>query len=248
MSVDHSDSRVTPQSLNRWQLAAYEQSLGLWEMRDQPKEDGRVGLGKCPAIWKKGLFAGRRCPSRSGRGIWPYEGLGGPCMAHGGAKKEGRALGGWLMAHKFAEELDVSPWEALLLVIRITAGRLRYIEGVLGSAADDRELEGRVDETEVTGVVVGGANDGAVTTGRNLTWWVEKSEQERDRLARVSKAAIDAGVAQLLIEKELRSGEELAGTFVKVLKSMEEAGMSDEALELARGVLRSELQLAIESA
>lgn len=152
------------------------------------------------------------------------------------------------MAHRFAEELDVSPWEALLLVIRITAGRLRYIESVLASATDDRELEGRVDETEVTGVVVGGANDGAVTTGRNLTWWVERSAEERDRLAKVSKAAIDAGVAQLLIEKELRSGEELAGTFVKLLKSMEEAGMSDEALELARGVLRRELQLAIESA
>ena len=234
---DHSDSRVT--TLNRWQRQAYDVAGQQWYLRSE------LGVG-CTAIYQKGRHAGRGCMSKPGKGT-DHVGWG-PCVAHGGAKKEGRAIAGWLMAHKFAEELDVSPWEALLLVIRITAGRLRYIESVLASATDDRELEGRVDETEVTGVVVGGANDGAVTTGRNLTWWVERSAEERDRLAKVSKAAIDAGVAQLLIEKELRSGEELAGTFVKLLKSMEEAGMSDEALELARGVLRRELQLAIESA
>jgi hypothetical protein len=146
------------------------------------------------------------------------------------------------MAHKFAEELDVSPWEALLLVIRITAGRLRYIESVLASAVDDKELEGRVDEDEPTGV----SEDGQLTTGRNLTWWVEKSEEERDRLAKVSKAAIDAGVAQLLIEKELRQGEALAATFVKVVEEMEAAGMSEEVLEVARTVMRGQLQLALE--
>jgi len=147
------------------------------------------------------------------------------------------------MAHKFAEELDVSPWEALLLVIRITAGRLRYIEGVLASAASDDELTGG---GEIVGEVVGGPNDGLPLGGRNLGWWVTKSEEERDRLAKVSKAAIDAGVAQLLIERELRGGEELAQTFVKALEDMEHAGMSDEALEIARGVMRGQLQLALE--
>ena len=207
----------------------------LWRDKDE--------LGKCPAHWVKGMYAGKRCPSRSGRGIWPYEGLGGPCMAHGGAKKAGRSTGAWLMAHKFAEELDVSPWEALLMVIRITAGRVRYCESVLASAVDDRELEGRVSSEEPTGV----SENGDLTTGRDLRWWVDTSERERDRLARVSKAAIDAGVAQLLIEKELRAGEELAGTFVKVLNELEAAGMSDEALTLARTVMRKELQLALES-
>lgn len=133
------------------------------------------------------------------------------------------------------------------MVIRITAGRVRYCEAVIGSAVDDREIEGRMDEGEPTGMVVGGADDGKVTTGRNLSWWVDTSERERDRLARVSKAAIDAGVAQLLIEKELRAGEELAGTFVKVLSGLEEAGMGEEMLDIARTVMRRELQLALES-
>jgi hypothetical protein len=226
-----SDSRV---SLNVWQQAAYDEAHVWWGEHHAPNE-------KCGVMIQRGVLAGKPCRRVAGQGT-QYVGYGGRCVAHGGAKKQGRALGAWLMAHKFAEELDVSPWEALLLVIRITAGRLRYIESVLASAVDDNELEGRVDEDEPTGV----SEDGQLTTGRNLTWWVEKSEEERDRLAKVSKAAIDAGVAQLLIEKELRQGEALAATFVKVVEEMEAAGMSEEVLEVARTVMRGQLQLALE--
>jgi hypothetical protein len=147
------------------------------------------------------------------------------------------------MAHMYAQEYDVSPWEALLLVIRITAGKLRYIETVLATAESDDELEGRPTGQEV----VGGPMDGAVEPGRNLSWWVEQSQLERQTLAKVSKAAIDAGVAQLLIERELRGGEALAQTFVKALEEMEKAGMPEESLETARTVLRGQLQLALES-
>ena len=238
-TVDLPDSRVTTlvDKLNRWQQHAYFMAEDQWGLCKR----GEESLG-CTAVYKVGKHAGRKCLSKPGKGT-DHVGWG-PCVAHGGAKKEGRAWAGWLMAHKFAEELDVSPWEALLMVIRITAGRVRYCEAVLGSAVDDRELEGRASvEGEPTGV----SADGDLTTGRNLSWWVDTSERERDRLAKVSKAAIDAGVAQLLIEKELRAGEELAGTFVKVLTAMEEAGVQGEMLEIARAVMRKELQLALES-
>lgn len=226
------DSRVTV--LSQQQEFGRITATELWTKQDDLKH--------CPAVWQRGRLAGKRCPSRSGRGS-VYEGLGGPCMAHGGMKKAGRATGAWLMAHMYAQEYDVSPWEALLLVIRITAGKLRYIETVLASATSDDELEGRVHEGEPTGVTEGGD----LTTGRNLSWWVDQSQLERGVLAKVSKAAIDAGVAQLLIERELRGGEERAGEYIKVLEEMEAAGMDDASLEIARGVLRSQLQLALES-
>ena len=232
--VDLSDSRVS--QLDRWRQEAWVDASDHWasgEVADRK--------GKCATVIRKGPWTGRTCNHTAGQGTdhWGW----GRCMAHGGAKKYGRAYAGVLMAHKFAEELDVSPWEALLMVIRITAGRVRYCEAVLASAVDDRELEGRISSEEPTGV----GENGDLTTGRNLSWWVDTSERERDRLARVSKAAIDAGVAQLLIEKELRAGEELAGTFVKVLSAMEDAGMQADALEVARTVMRKELQLALES-
>lgn len=236
MTVDLSDSRVS--LLSRWQQAAYDEVADHWA------KDGGANK-KCGVIVQRGTWAGKPCAQRAGQGT-DYKGIGGHCVAHGGAKKQGRAIGAWYMAHQFAQELDVSPWEALLLVIRITAGRLRYIESVLSMASSDAEIDGSLAPVE-NGMPTGVAENGEVTTGRNLTWWVEKSESERDRLAKVSKAAIDAGVAQLLIEKELRAGEELAGTFVKVLTAMENAGMTEEMMEIARTVMRQELQLALGS-
>jgi hypothetical protein len=228
------DSRVTMELKPR-QLAGKIAADWQWEQRDE------WGLG-CTAVYKVGRHAGRRCMSKPGKGT-DHVGLG-PCVAHGGAKQEGRARAAWLMAHAYAAEYDVSPWEALLLVIRITAGKLRYIESVLATAENDDELTGAASGTPL-GVEVGGANDGGVIVGRNLSWWVEQSQLERQTLAKVSKAAIDAGVAQLLIEKELRGGEELAGRFVRALEDMERAGMSDEMLDIARKSLRAELEKSL---
>jgi hypothetical protein len=201
-------------------------------------------LERCPTIIKRGhpRYVGNQCTRKAGQGT-SHVGYG-QCVAHGGAKVFGRALGGWLMAHMYAQEYDVSPWEALLLVIRITAGKLRYIESVLATAESDDELTGAAGGTPL-GVEVGGANDGGVIVGRNLSWWVEQSQLERGVLAKVSKAAIDAGVAQLLIEKELRGGEELAGTFVKALEDMERAGMPEEMLDIARKSLRVQLEASL---
>lgn len=141
------------------------------------------------------------------------------------------------MAHAFAEEYDLSPWESLLYVIRITAGRVRYCEQVLRGARDE-EIEGR---REPLGEVVGGPNDGASIEGRDLRWWVETSERERVLLAKVSKAAIDAGVAQLLVEQELSAGRLLADSHIRVFRALEEAGLSGEMLEVAREVMQREL-------
>lgn len=233
----HEDTRIT--TLNKWQLAAYESASRLYA------EEGIAA--KCSATYARGHktrrrpIAGERCWSPAGKGT-DHVGYG-RCVAHGGAKKEGRAEAGWMMAHRFAEELDVSPWEALLMVIRITAGRLRYIEAVLATAENDAQLEGRESQQEE---VVGGALDGAVNE-RNLSWWVDKSEVERAALAKYSKAAIDAGVAQLLIEKELRAGRDLAQRYVGVMEQLKDAGLDEASLAIARNVLRQDLQLAIES-
>ena len=204
----------------------------LWKERDN---DG-IGVVHCGQIIKSGFYAGKQCKNPAGQGTW-YEGYG-RCVAHGGAKRAGRILGAWLMAHAFAQEYDLTPWEALLYVVRITAGRVRYCEFVLSQAASDREIEGRVSEGEPTGV----SESGELVEGRNLRWWVETSERERMMLARVSKAAIDAGVAQLMIEKEIQSGEQMAMVLGRTLDALDDAGIPNEVLSTIRSIMGQELR------
>lgn len=236
--VDLEVTRI-PHEIEDYQRRGLESATKLYGERGErdPKH--------CPVIITRGKgyyarYVGQQCRKSAGQGSW-HEGFG-RCVAHGGAKREGRAEGAWLMAFAYAEEYDLSPWESLLYVIRITAGRVRYCEQVLAMAKDDRELEGTMPEGEVTGVIVGGAEDGKVTTGRNLGWWVDTSERERVLLAKVSKAAIDAGVAQLLVEQTLREGNQLADSHLAVWHAMKDRGASKEVLDMLLEEMK--LQLA----
>lgn len=145
------------------------------------------------------------------------------------------------MAFAYAEEYDLSPWESLLYVIRITAGRVRYCEQVLATANSDKELEGRVKEGDPLGVSVGEDGNATLSEGRNLSWWVDTSERERVLLAKVSKAAIDAGVAQLLVEQTLREGNALADHDLAVWNALRESGMTKENLDLVLGAMKANL-------
>jgi hypothetical protein len=142
------------------------------------------------------------------------------------------------MAIQFAQEYDLTPWEALLYVVRITAGRVRYCEYVLAQATSDDEIEGKVFEGEPTGV----SEHGELMQGRNLKWWVETSERERMMLARVSKAAIDAGVAQLMVEREMRAGEQIAMTLTRTLDALDSEGIPQDIIAKIRGIMSQELR------
>lgn len=235
--IDLDDTHLTTLGLSVYQRMGLEDAQALWE---------HEGVhAKCPGVYKKYIKGrsrpapGERCWSPAGKGTW-HVGYG-HCIAHGGAKREGRAEGAWLMAFAYAEEYDLSPWESLLYVIRITAGRVRYCEQVLATANSDKELEGRVKEGDPLGVSVGEDGNATLSEGRNLSWWVDTSERERILLAKVSKAAIDAGVAQLLVEQTLREGNALADHDLAVWNALRESGMTKENLDLVLGAMKANL-------
>lgn len=230
--IDLNDTRIPRLNLKSWQKRGLELAVGLASGIDERIES------RCPAIIKRGheRYVGKQCRKPAGQGTW-HVGFG-HCIAHGGAKREGRAEGSWLMAFAYADEMDVSPWEALLYVIRITAGRVRYCEQVLATAKDDRELEGRVSVDEPLGV----SETGELTEGRNLSWWVDTSERERVLLAKVSKAAIDAGVAQLLVEQTLREGNDIADGMLGVWHTARESGeFTKQQMDLLLEFMKLEL-------
>lgn len=151
------------------------------------------------------------------------------------------------MAHAFAKELNVTPWEALLTAVRIAAGKVAFCESKLAEAQSDLELEGRVerlgegaeamlihpDTREPLGV-------GAFT---DLSFWVEKSEYWHDKLARVAKMAIDAGVAEKLVQAQMIQVQLVTRPIEAALAVLE---LSHEQELEVRAAMRRELA-AIES-
>lgn len=222
------------------------------ESGDTPPKTPPRRPGTCGVIGTRGSWVGMRCPNPAGlytpnAGDAEEPGVG-PCWAHGGAKLRGRAEAGWVMAHRFAAELRCSPWEGLLRAVRIAAGKVAYIEWVLSQATDDLELEGRFGRGE-DGILLHPDTGEMLGAGqlRNLSWWVTKGELWVDRLARYSKAAIDAGVAERLVEIERAHAEQVAQVLNGVIAALEEQGTDDATLTSVRSAMRAQL-LALDTA
>jgi hypothetical protein len=100
------------------------------------------------------------------------------------------------MALEVARELDVSPWEALLLAVRRAAGRVAWVDEQLTRST--RENDGDMNAKEITK-------------------WLSESRKERTLLARTAKAAIDAGVAERLVRQVELEGRVVAEVLGRVL-------------------------------
>lgn len=261
--------------MESWQREAYLSVASRWESED-PEERAQVAvhvvrddegfpearygwhgvpLGssespgpRCGVLGKRGRYwKDRPCPRFAGQGT-VHAGAG-RCVAHGGAKRRGRAEGAWAMAHAFARELDCSPWEALLRAVRIAAGKVAYCEWVLSQATNDLELEGRFGRSEEGGLLLHPDTGDPLGGGqlRDLSWWVQKSELWTDRLARYGKMAIDAGVAERLVQQVEVEGQAVGRVLSSALGELE-GEVSEELLARVRGVMRRELlQLEAES-
>lgn len=145
------------------------------------------------------------------------------------------------MAHAFGQELDLTPWEALLQAVRIAAGKVAYCEWVLRSAQSDLELEGRVfrNESDIlvhpdTGEPLG------VGAFRDLSFWVKQSELWHDRMAKTAKMAIDAGVAKWQIERAESEAQAIAQVLNGVLEGLE-GELTEAQLGRIRSLMRSQL-------
>lgn len=233
--LDH--NRDPMDGLNKWQREGFELAGIAWK---EVIETGVVP-STCGVVISRGVLRGTSCFRAAGQGTW-HVGYG-HCVAHGGAKRLGRAEGAWLMAHQFAQEYKCSPWEGLLKAVRIAAGKVMYTEWVLSQATDDLELEGRFGQDD-SGILVHPDTGAPLGAGqlRNLSWWVIKNELWVDRLAKYSKAAIDAGVAERLVEIERTHAEHVAQVLNGVLSAIEgETNVDDGTLSRIRLIMRKQL-------
>lgn len=99
-----------------------------------------------------------------------------------------------------ARELDVSPWDALLLSTRLAAGRVAWVDQQLVEAT--RAADG---------------DQGGPAVAR----WLKESRLERTLLARTAKAAVDAGVAERLVRQVELEGRLVAEVLGRTLDALE---------------------------
>lgn len=261
---------MTP-DMKPWQQAAADRVAAVGSATSQEDFEKVVALGGwpatemdegCPVLFRptgftrdpqgprcgvkvgRGKYKGQRCHQPAGQGT-AHLGAG-RCVAHGGAKQDGRAEASWMVSHAFARELDVSPWEGLLRAVRIAAGKVAYCEWVLSTASDDLELEGRFGRND-EGILLHPDTGEPMGAGqlRNLSWWVTKSELWTERMARYSKMAIDGGVAERLVQTIELEAQGMARVLGAALGELEGV-LDDNQMAQVRSRMRSEL-LAIEA-
>lgn len=155
----------------------------------RPKSDGR------PCGWPAGSFTN-------------HEGYG-PCAAHGGTRK--RVARAWDWAMMMADEMNVDPWDALLLSVRLAWKRVLEVEENLLRAKR--------------------ASDGKDEAGPVLRW-MNLSRKERALAARMAKAAIDAGVAERMVRQVELEGQLLSYALAAALDAasdrLRELGVDEE--------------------
>jgi hypothetical protein len=124
------------------------------------------------------------------------------------------------MAHAFAGELNVSPWEALLTVVKRAAAKCEWYQRQLA------ELPAGLDPSEL---LPGGEHFALV----------REAERADTVLARFAKQAVDAGVAKMLAERVQLEVDAMVRVLEAGLRAVE---LTREQEDRARDAMAVELR------
>ena len=132
----------------------------------------------------------------------------------------------------YAGELQVSPWESILVEVRRSAHRAAWVdERVEKEAQAERDLEAQAhdwDDTEKFKRV-------QLAQSRELREWVRLSREERAHGAQVARAAVSAGLSERYIESVQAEAKMIANV---LQRSLQAAELTDEQWLAATGELR----------
>lgn len=155
-------------------------------MPHKPEDRDRIGI--CGAKTK----SGKECRLFRGQGT-DHKGYG-HCRYHGGNSPNGKKYAAKLAirerAAQYTETYDLSPVEALLWMVRLAAGQVRFLGEELSSTTDKSAVGHQIA----------------------VRFWME----ERDRLARTSKMALDANVQ----ERAVAVAEQIGSVVADVLRAV----------------------------
>lgn len=134
----------------------------------------------------------------------------------------------------------VEPMEALLWCVRIAAGEVAYstwkVEGL-----EEHEAIGSPESTVTKEGVSGGKEEAWEEVTHSfieVNLWIRVRREALDRLAKYSKMALDAGVAERAVALAETAGDSLALAIREILDGLQLSVTQEErAPELVRGAL-----------
>jgi hypothetical protein len=184
-------------------------------------------MERCGAHTKRGAS----CAKPAGWGT-PYRH--GRCKLHGGATPTHRKAAQRREAERVVAlglVRDVDPHEALLEELHRAAGHVAWLGEVVAQLERNQVVQG------ITRTVQLPDGNRPVETPAAINVWVKLYQEERDRLVRVARAAIDAGVA----ERQVRLAEGRAQQLARVITAVLTDLGHDPADEHVRKVVRLRL-------
>jgi len=185
-------------------------------------------MERCGAKTKRGAI----CSKPAGWGT-PYRH--GRCRLHGGASPTHVKAAQRREAERAVESLglprEVEPHGALVEEVHRAAGHVAWLGEVVGQLDRNQLVHGITRTVQLP--------DGSRTVEARaaINIWVKLYQDERDRLVRVAKAAIDAGVA----ERQVRLAEGQAQQLAQVIRAILTDLGHDPGDENVRKVVRLRL-------
>jgi hypothetical protein len=185
-------------------------------------------MERCGAKTKRGAI----CSKPAGWGT-PYRH--GRCRLHGGASPTHVKAAQRREAERAVESLglprEVEPHGALVEEVHRAAGHVAWLGEVVGQLDRNQLVHGITRTVQLP--------DGSRTVEARaaINIWVKLYQEERDRLVRVAKTAIDAGVA----ERQVRLAEAQAQQLARVITAVLSDLGHDATDERVRNVVRLRL-------
>ena len=146
----------------------------------------------------------------------------GRCKLHGGSTPTHvKTAIGNEYRKLLGQELEINPFDALLWVIRIRAGEVKWLTEKMNHLKEEEWTESSI-------------------TGKQFHLFARERQAAMSDLARFSQMAISLGIA----ERSVRLAEQYGETLARLIKGiLEELNLSPEQMSLAPSVVRKHLVL-----